>query len=177
VLWKEQVPPLIAVEMVSGDGKAERNSTPITGKLWVYEHGIRIKYYIIIDAWRGILEVRKLVGGSYQLLQANERGNYPIEELGVEIGMWFGEYENMTTDWLRFWDSEGNLLLTSAEYAEQERIHAELSDKRAELSDKRAELAEKALRETARRLLSMGMDINTIVQATNLSIEQINQLT
>ncbi len=31
--------------------------------------------------------------------------------------------------------------------------------------------------ETARRLLQMGLDIKSIAQATELSIEQINQLT
>ncbi|OQY46837.1 MAG: hypothetical protein B6242_06760 [Anaerolineaceae bacterium 4572_78] len=158
VLWKEHVPPLIAVEMVSGDGKKERDMTPLKGKLWVYENGIRIKYYAIIDAWRNILEVYKLVKGSYQLLKANKQGRYWIEELGVEIGMWAGTYQNMTTDWLRFWDGDGNLLLTgderakrNAQRAEWERVRAEWNAQRAEQEAQRAEREAKRAEQEAQR--------------------------
>lgn len=32
VLWQEYIPPLIALEFVSGDGKEERDKTPLTGE-------------------------------------------------------------------------------------------------------------------------------------------------
>jgi hypothetical protein len=28
------------------------------------------------------------------------------------LRLWFGSYQNQTQQWLRWWDSEGNLLLT-----------------------------------------------------------------
>jgi hypothetical protein len=45
--------------------------------------------------------------------------------MGVELGIWQGEYENMTLPWLRWWDSQGNLLLTGREQAQQERQRVE----------------------------------------------------
>ena len=44
-------------------------------------------------------------------MSANERGHYPIPQIGVELGIWQGEYDEMNLPWLCWWDSEGNLLL------------------------------------------------------------------
>ncbi|MGD1804559.1 hypothetical protein ACP6PL_03830 [Dapis sp. BLCC M126] len=56
---------------------------------------------------------------------ANERNHYPIEPLGVELGIWEGEYQSQVWPWLRWWDVQGNLLLTVDEGAEQERQRAD----------------------------------------------------
>jgi hypothetical protein len=56
---------------------------------------------------------------------ANERGHFPIEELGVELGIWQGVYQNSELPWLRWWDASGNLLLTGWENSEQERSIAQ----------------------------------------------------
>ncbi len=52
--------------------------------------------------------------------------------MGVELGIWQGQYDEMELPWLRWWDSEGNLLLTGDERSqllasqlEQERQRAE----------------------------------------------------
>jgi len=57
----------------------------------------------------------------YQLLTANERGHFPIKPLGVELGLWQGEYQIVELPWLQWWDLQGNLLLTGEEMAEHER--------------------------------------------------------
>lgn len=125
VLWQEIVAPLIVLEFVSGDGSEERDNTPYEGKFWVYERAIRVPYYGIYEVSRASVEVYQLVNGSYQLIPVNERGHYPIEPLGVEIGIWQGRYQNMEFSWLRWWDAQGNLLLTAEERFEQERQRAE----------------------------------------------------
>jgi hypothetical protein len=43
----------------------------------------------------------------------------------VELGIWQGRYQNLELPWLRWWDAEGNLLLTGAERAEREYQRAE----------------------------------------------------
>ncbi|MFO5493020.1 MAG: Uma2 family endonuclease, partial [Cuspidothrix sp.] len=43
--------------------------------------------------------------------------HYPILPMGVELGLWQGEYQNMDLPWLRWWDLQGNLLLTGEERA------------------------------------------------------------
>jgi hypothetical protein len=66
------------------------------------------------------VEVYHLVENKYQLLPENERGHYPLPALGVELGIWQSEYQNVDLPWLRWWDLDGNLLLSGEERAEQE---------------------------------------------------------
>ena len=40
VMYYEMIRPLLLIEYVSGDGSEERDTTPETGKFWVYERAI-----------------------------------------------------------------------------------------------------------------------------------------
>jgi Uma2 family endonuclease len=126
VLWKELVPPLIALEFVSGDGTEERDATDPSesatakaGKFWVYEQAVKIPFYGIYDVERANVELYRLVNHKYQRCIANDRGHYPIPELGVELGIWRGEFLNQEFPWLRWWDYRGNLLLAGEERADR----------------------------------------------------------
>lgn len=130
-----------------------------------------------------------MVGGFYQLLEPNERGHYPIEPLGVELGLLSGSYQNQQQLWLRWWDKEGNLLLTGSERAEiereraeqereraeQERQRAEQERERAEQELQRAEQAEKAQLDAIPRLLEMGLSVEAIASALSLSVEKVRE--
>ncbi|MDJ0795765.1 MAG: Uma2 family endonuclease [Calothrix sp. MO_167.B12] len=139
VLWRELIAPLIALEFVSGNGEEERDKTPFTGKFWIYEQVIRPAFYGIYEVSKASVEVYHLVEGQYQLLPANERGHYSITPLGVELGIWQGQYQNAELPWLRWWDLQGNLLLTGDERAKQESQRAEQESQRAEQERQRAE--------------------------------------
>lgn len=117
VLWQEYISPLIVLEFVSGNGAEERDKNPWKGKFWIYEQVIKPAFYGIYEVNKASIEVYELIGGKYQLLSANERGHYPIKHTGVELGLWTGEYQNMELPWLRWWDLQGNLLLTGEERA------------------------------------------------------------
>ncbi|WP_017303152.1 Uma2 family endonuclease [Spirulina subsalsa] len=141
VLWQEFIPPLIALEFVSGDGSEERDRTPLSqltenrqkpGKFWVYEQIIRPAFYAIYEVQRASVEVYHLIENHYELVQANQRGHYAIEPMGVELGIWQGRYGNVELPWLRWWDCEGNLLLTGDERAQIERERAQIERERAE---------------------------------------------
>jgi Uma2 family endonuclease len=129
VLWQELIAPLVVLEFVSGDGSEERDKTPLSlsdqkteqkpGKFWIYEQVIRPAFYGIYEVKRGSVDVYHLVDGEYQLMPANERGHYPISPLGVKLGIWQGYYQNLELPWLRWWDAQGNLLLTGQERAER----------------------------------------------------------
>jgi putative restriction endonuclease len=119
VLWQELIPPLIAIEFVSGTGDEERDRTPWSGKFWIYEQVIHPAFYAIYEVAKASVEVYTLTANSYELLSANERGHYPIAPLEVELGIWHGSYQNMELPWLRWWDTGGNLLLTGDERAER----------------------------------------------------------
>ena len=171
VLWREFLAPTIALEFASGDGSEERDTTPLSysevgkvqrpGKFWVYERIMRIPYYGIYEIRSGRLEVYNLINGFYQQLVPNDRGRYAIAPIDLELGLWQGSYQNQTMLWLRWWDSEGNLLLTGAERASlaEEALSAEARSRRAAIP----------------RLLAMGLNAEQVAEALGLSVEEVSQ--
>jgi Uncharacterized protein conserved in cyanobacteria len=160
VMWQEFVSPLILLEFVSGNGAEERDRTPLLrsgqqetkpGKFWIYENVIHPAFYGIYEVTKASVEVYHLVDGSYHLVPANERGHYPIPQLGVELGIWQGMYQNVELPWLRWWDSQGNLLLTGSERAQQEQ-------ERAQQEQQRADRAEDKLEQLRAQLRSAGIE-------------------
>ncbi|MBE9165465.1 MULTISPECIES: Uma2 family endonuclease [Microcoleaceae] len=149
VLWKEYVAPLIVLEFVSGNGSEERDRTPPpepgqsqqqkVGKFWVYEQAIRVPFYGIYEVKKASVEMYHLEDNCYQRMSANDRGRYRIPQLGVELGIWQGEYDEMNLPWLRWWDSEGNLLLIGEERAAEEHLRAERESLRAQQESLRAQ--------------------------------------
>ncbi len=138
VMWKEIVAPLIAIEFTSGDGSDERDATsPFqevgnkAGKFWVYEQAVRIPFYAIYEVEKASVEVYQLVEYHYQRCIPNERGHFPIASLGVELGIWHGSYMNQHLPWLRWWDLDGNLLLTGEERAGKADLRAEAAERRS----------------------------------------------
>jgi Uma2 family endonuclease len=67
----------------------------------VYEQAICIPFYAIYEMERAAVEVYELVGNRYQACHPNQRGHYAIAPLGVELGIWQGEYLNQVLPWLR----------------------------------------------------------------------------
>jgi len=167
VMWQEFVAPLIVLEFVSGNGAEERDRTPLLrsgqqetkpGKFWIYENVIRPAFYGIYEVTKASVEVYHLIEDRYQLVAANERGHYPIEPLGVELGIWQGRYQNVELPWLRWWDSAGNLLLSGAERAQQEQQIAEQERQRADREQERAQQAEDQLEQLRAQLRSAGIE-------------------
>lgn len=101
---------------------------------WVDEQAIRVPFYAIYEVGKASVEVYELVANHYQRCPANERGHYRIPLLGVELGIWQGQYLNQDLPWLRWWDGDGTLLLNGDERAEQEKQRADrLADRLREL--------------------------------------------
>jgi len=166
VLWKEVVAPLIAIEFVSGNGSEERDATPPSetdkvGKFWVYEQAIRIPFYAIFEAKKASVEVYHLVDGSYEKLQPNDRGHYPIAVMGVELGI----KEDAGLPWLRWWDQFGNLLLTGDEralqaeaIADQERLAKQQAEQKQQQAEQKQQQAEQKAEQLAAKLRALGID-------------------
>ncbi len=179
VIWREHLAPLIAIEFASGNGEEERDRTPVSrtpqtevtkpGKFWVYERIVRIPYYVIYEIKTGKLEVYNLVNGFYEQISPNERGHYPIAHLGVELGLSRGNYQNQNQLWLRWWDEDGNLLLTGSERAEVQRVRAERAEQ-AQATEAQAR------RDAIPRLLAMGLTVEQIAIALSLTVEDIRKI-
>ena len=87
----------------------------------------------------------------FEPLPPNDRGHFPINGLGVELGIWRGLYQNLDLPWMRWWDNKRNLLPTGFELADLEAKRAKIEAERADLEAKRAEIeAERASRESDR---------------------------
>jgi len=159
VLWMEAVAPLLIVEYVSGDGSDERDKTPLTGKFWVYERGIRAPFYAIFDGFRRTLEVHHLNGGGYHPVEANEQGRYPIAPLRIELGLWRGRFWEQDATWLRAWDATTKQMLPGA--TERAELAEDLLDETRQLLQEETERAEnerkRALR-LAAKLRALGVD-------------------
>ncbi len=158
VLWREFITPTITIEFASGNGKAERDTTPYSGKFWIYERVMRIPYYAIYEIRNDNLEVYHLNDDIYQKMTPNDRGHYPIAPLGVELGVVQGTYQNQDSLWLRWCDLQGNLLLIGDERAEVEHQRAEVEHQRAEEEQQRAEQEHQRAEKLAAKLRELGIN-------------------
>ena len=132
VLWKEHVPPSIVLEIVSGNGREERDETPEKGKFWIYEQAIGAEYYGIFEGDPGRIEMYRLVNGMYELQEPNAAGRYPIDALGLELGIWRGRYWYFDLSWMRWWYPDGTMIPTGQELADMERERADEAQLRAD---------------------------------------------
>jgi Uma2 family endonuclease len=82
-------------------------------------------------------------GDGYQAMVPDDRGWLWSPSLQLWIGRWEGTYKRAPATWLRLYDQEGRLALTSDEAAEQRaeaaRVRAEAEQARAEAEQARAE--------------------------------------
>ena len=76
----------------------------------------------------------------YQAMTPDPRGWIWSPSLHLWIGRWEGMYRGDPTTWLRFYDPEGRLVLTSQETAEAAEQRAAAAEQRAETAEQRAEV-------------------------------------
>jgi hypothetical protein len=127
-------PVAIVMEFLSDIEAGEYSVRPTYpyGKLYFYEHILQVPTYVIFDPYEVTIEVRRLENKQYVVQQPDESGRFWIPEVELFIGTWYGTRLGMTTNWLRWWDQSGNLLLWSSEQAELERQRAEEERQRAD---------------------------------------------
>lgn len=174
VLWREYITPTIVLEFASGDGSEERDRTPLfrsaegetirPGKFWVYEQVMRIPYYGIYEINTGTLEVYHLLDTTYERMTPNDRDRYPIPPMQVELGLWRGGYSSHSDElWLRWWDENGNLLLTGQEAAEVERYRANVAEERVQQEQqKRSQLVEQLKLLSPEQLQTLGISLEML---------------
>jgi len=162
-------------------------------KKQLYERVFKTRDYFVFHPFdRNSLEGWHLNGSqTYQPLEKDSRGWLWCETLSLWLGVWEGTVERQTTFWLRFYDTEGNLVLLPEEAAQQnaeaerlnaeaERIKAEAERIKAEAAAQRADVAEQrgALRQLLRllssRFGSLSEDVQTRLQ--RLELTQLEEL-
>lgn len=151
IMWEEVIPPVIVLEFASGNGDKERDKTPYEGKFWVYEQVIRPAFYGIFEIKTGAFELYRHDGIIYQRLVPDDAGLYFIDAIKVSLGVWHGSYLDMTLDWLRWFDMDGNLLPLGNERADQ-------AEQRAAQAEQRTAQVEQRAEKLAAKLRTMGID-------------------
>ena len=147
VVWQEggRYPDVIVELMSPSTARIDKGK-----KKELYQRTFRTPDYFVFDPF----EANAFQGwhlqssGGYQLLEANERGWLWCETLGFWLGTWSGTIDREEAIWLRFYDTEGNLVLLPEE---AERQKAESAEQRAESAEQRAE-------RLAERLRALGLD-------------------
>lgn len=151
LLWEFGKPPEVVLEIVSNQkGKED------TDKLHDYA-ALGVLYYVIYDPQRllsdDLLRVYQLVAGEY-LLRPDAR----LAEVGLSLTVWYGNFEDKTTLWLRWCDQAGKLIPTGAERALQADARAEQERVRAEQERMRAEQADNLAKRLAAQLRALGIE-------------------
>jgi Uma2 family endonuclease len=197
-VWEIGKFPEVCIEIVSnkeGDEvnlsrKSIRKNKTVSKKERYAQLGI--KYYIVYDPLQQLQS--EMGDAKAKLWVLSPDGDYPeelsqsihqigdrlwMEEIGLGMTLWFGEYARQNQDWLRWCDAEGNIYLTGAEQArladrkaaleriraEEEKLRAESADRRAkqeklraEQEKLRAESAETKAKRLADRLRELGLN-------------------
>lgn len=143
-VWEEQgkYPDLIIELLSESTARADR-----TTKKALYEKTFHTPEYYCYDPDTRKLEGWELVKGEYQAMVPSERGWLWSNVLQLWLGEWVGEYQGQRGTWLRFYDSNGQLVPIKAE-AEQQRADAEqqrAEAAKAELAQLKALLAQKGI--------------------------------
>lgn len=139
-------------------------------KKLIYQNQLRVPEYFWFDPfnpddWAGFF----LQHGVYQPISPTAQERLVSQSLGLALLRWQGNYKGTDATWLRWATSEGELLPTSAQIAEQER-------QRANQEQQRANQAESQLQQTARNLLQEGMTVEQVARLTGLSESHVGQL-
>jgi Uma2 family endonuclease len=155
MVWRFGKPPEVAIEIVSNQEGDELGK-----KLKIYEQ-MRVSYYIVYDPTHQlgeqVLRVYEIRGMRY-----SETPETWLEQVGLGLTLWEGEFEGRQDVWLRWCYQDGSLLLTGDEQAQQERQEKEQQQQRAEQAEHRAEQAEHRAQLLAERLRELGIDPDTL---------------
>jgi Uma2 family endonuclease len=127
LLWEEEVMPIFALEVVSSKPGGE-----YTTKLQEYAR-MGVLYYVIYNPKRrrkARLEIYKLTNGRvYELQNVNPLW---MPEIGLGIGSERANYDDLTREWLYWYDENDKRYPTPYEQIEQERQQTERERQRAE---------------------------------------------
>ena len=193
VVWQEEVNPLVVVELLSPstekedlgqttrdskdirdsrDGKVvksaknAKNAKEIPSKWEVYERILRVPFYFTYDHLTKQIRAFRLNGDSYISFLPDKEGRFSLPTIGLYLGLWQGSYQNINETWLRWFDQEGNLILTPLEKEAQEKevladkLDKSDQEKERERAEKEA-LADKLATLNA-KLIAMGIDPSTL---------------
>lgn len=128
-------------------------------KKLIYQDILHVSDYFCYNPDRKKLEGWRLKNGEYEPLKPNARGWLWSEELQLWVGVWKGKVGRFDDTWLRFFDRDGNLVLSEDEGAlqltEAEKRNAEVEKNRALAEKNRADAAEAEVADLREQLAAL----------------------
>ncbi|MEZ2304426.1 MAG: Uma2 family endonuclease [Microcoleus sp.] len=157
IAWEEDSRlPDVVIELMS-PSTAE---VDLTTKKDIYERKLKTQDYFVYNPKNpSSLRGWELINRRYQSLSPNQQGRLYCESLGLWLGIWEGQIENSQGTWLRFFDSDGNLVLMGDE-AETQR--AELERQQKEQAIQQLEIEKQQKEKLAAKLRELGIDPDEI---------------
>ncbi len=176
VIWQEKRPPNIVIELLSPGtdqedlGMTVRDAGKPPCKWEVYERYLQVPYYFVFSRYSGLLRAFHLYNGRYQ------RQHLPlpcqrfwVDEVGLGLGVWEGEYESVNTRWIRWYDKNDNWLPCAKEQtqiaqaeAQTAQAEAQAAQAEAQAAQNRAAGAEEKAYRMAERLRALGIDPDSL---------------
>ncbi|MBM3241126.1 hypothetical protein FJZ31_32995 [Candidatus Poribacteria bacterium] len=151
VVWLERGKyPDVIVELLSPSTAYE----DLTTKKDLYEKIFRTPEYFCYNPYVHEFRGWRLKDMTYEEIKPDERGWFWSKRLGLWLGLWKGRYLEEDGIWLRFYDTDGELVPT---FGELEQKRAEQERQRAEQERQRAERAEAELAQLRERLQKQGI--------------------
>lgn len=146
-VWKYGKPPEVAIEIVSNKKGGEDSD-----KLRLYAN-CRVSNYYIFDPGLQLSQspLRAFVLDGHQYREFSHGNKFFVDSIGLGLEIWKGRFENWESTWLRWVNSEGDLLATGVEREEQLSKIIEAESQRAD-----REAAEKQV--LLNRLKELGYD-------------------
>ncbi|MEA5419117.1 Uma2 family endonuclease [Spirulina sp. CCNP1310] len=168
VVWEEEGRyPDVIIELMSPSTAA----VDLGEKKHLYAHTFHTRNYFVYDPFdpQSLQGWQLTTQGDYEPLTPNDQGWLWSSGLELWLGHWQGELYRETAIWLRFYDSEGNLMPLSAEAEREqlllerersaaERERAEAAQAQAEAERERAEVERERAERLAAHLRSLGID-------------------
>ena len=153
IIWEEQGrTPDLVVELLSKSTK----HFDLNDKKAIYEQILKTPDYFVFDPFDpDSLQGWHLVKQRYQALLPNKHGWLWSETLQLWLGTWEGQVEQDTGVWLRFYDSQGQLLLLPEEQVQRER-------QQKEQERQQKEFAQQQLKQLQDKLRAQGIKIDEL---------------
>ncbi|MDB9312801.1 Uma2 family endonuclease, partial [Spirulina sp. CS-785/01] len=109
----------------------------------------------------------------YQELTPNEQGWLWCESLGLWVGTWQGTISREEATWVRFYDTEGNLVLLPDEAAQQ---RADTAEERANAAQQAAEAAQQAVEVVQQQVETIQQQVEAAQRAAETAQQRANRL-
>jgi Uma2 family endonuclease len=151
VVWEEdgRTPDVIIELLSEHTEQVDRGE-----KMRVYARVLKVANYYLFDPFTHALEGYELDTRTkdYRRIAPSDSGRVPCAPLGLELGLWEGEYAGTRIPWLRWFRKDGSVLeLTETTRAAREARRADEEARRADEEARRADEEARRADEEARR--------------------------